>query len=96
MNMTKRGLGIRGEEVESELSQLGLKQNTGKGCGVWGGARSSLYAAPMDRASWDGWEEEQSVLRYRHPHHAGWWCSSTSSQGSGQRLCVGVRRSVGG
>jgi hypothetical protein len=34
MNRTKRGLGIRGEEVESELSQLGLKQNTGKGCGV--------------------------------------------------------------
>jgi hypothetical protein len=34
MNRTKRGLGIRGEEVESDLSQFSLKQNTGKGCGV--------------------------------------------------------------
>jgi hypothetical protein len=34
MNRTKRGLGIRGEEVESDLSQLNLKQNIGKGCGA--------------------------------------------------------------
>jgi hypothetical protein len=55
MNKTKKGLGIRGEEVELDLSQLGLKQNTGKGCG----------AVPDPRCRAPLWIERRGTVRRR-------------------------------
>jgi hypothetical protein len=40
---------------------------------VRGGARSSLQGTPMDRATWDGREEEEPAMRYRRPRRTGRW-----------------------